>query len=434
MLSRLHIENFALIDNLDIEFGDGLNVLTGATGAGKSIIIGALDLILGGRGSEETIRTGEQTCLVEAEFQLHEKSLRAYLRESHEVEIDGESIVIRREYKRRGGGRAFIEGSQVSLSALKEISGQLADILGQHSHQTLLDPATHCGYLDHFAGLDDRVAELRNQYGLATELRDELAAADRIAREIADRIDLLVFQMNEIERSRLKSGEEDSLREEKKLLENSQRIRETADSIVHALLEDGGSAIEKIGEAEKALAAIAGAAEPLKKIIDSLKIASGTLGDSVIDLKNLVERLDVDPARLEEINERLSEIYRLKKKYGATIDDILAYADKSSDELKKLKARELDTKTLKERFDKAVGELNLLAREISSFRGKAAPQLEKLVIEKLILMGIPKAQFVIQIGISENESGLYELENKRLSGDAIGYDIVEFQFCANPGE
>jgi len=434
MLSRLHIENFALIDNLDIEFGDGLNVLTGATGAGKSIIIGALDLILGGRGSEETIRTGEQTCLVEAEFQLHEKSLRAYLRESHEVEIDGESIVIRREYKRRGGGRAFIEGSQVSLSALKEISGQLADILGQHSHQTLLDPATHCGYLDHFAGLDDRVAELRNQYGLATELRDELAAADRIAREIADRIDLLAFQMNEIERSRLKSGEEDSLREEKKLLENSQRIRETADSIVHALLEDGGSAIEKIGEAEKALAAIAGAAEPLKKIIDSLKIASGTLRDSVIDLKNLVERLDVDPARLEEINERLSEIYRLKKKYGATIDDILAYADKSSDELKKLKARELDTKTLKERFDKAVGELNLLAREISSFRGKAAPQLEKLVIEKLILMGIPKAQFVIQISISENESGLYELENKRLSGDAIGYDIVEFQFCANPGE
>jgi len=434
MLARLHIENFALIDNLDIEFSDGLNVLTGATGAGKSIIIGALDFILGGRGSEEIIRTGVQACLVEAEFRIPSRRFKTYLKEIHEIELDGEATMVRREYKRRGGGRAFIEGSQVPVSTLKDISGQLADILGQHSHQTLLDPATHCGYLDQFAGLDDRVAELRILYGRAVQLRDELQASDRVAKEISDRIDLLTFQINEIERSKLKSGEEEGLREEKKLLENSRRIRETADWAVRSLQDDDGSALEKIGQAEKGLGAIAGGSESIRKIIESFKAASDMLGDSIIELKDLVERLDVDPARLEEINDRLAELFRLKKKYGPTIDDIVAYMNKSAAQLIELKAREFDTKTTKERYDKAILELNRLAGEISGARLKAAPHLEKLVIERLILMGVPRAQFVIGIDMAENESGLYEKDGKRLAGDAIGFDIVEFQFCANPGE
>jgi DNA repair protein RecN (Recombination protein N) len=434
MLARLHIENFALIDNLEIDFGDGLNVLTGATGAGKSIIIGALDLIIGGRGSEEIIRTGEQSCVVEAEFRAPDKRLIAYLKQAHDIDLDGDSLVIRREYKRRGGGRAFIENTQVPISALKEVSGQLADILGQHSHQTLLDPATHCGYLDHFAGLESRVVELRSLYNQVVQLRDDLLASDRIAKEISDRVDLLTFQKTEIERANLKQGEEESIREEKKLLENSRRIRETADWVVRSLLEDEGSAVEKIGRSEKGLGAIAGGADSIKKIIDSLKVASDTIGDSVMDLKNLVERLDVDPARIEEIGERLAEISRLKKKYGSTIGEIVAYAEKSSEELDKLKARELDTKTIRERFEQAVAELTRVAREISAARHKAAPQLEKQVVEKLVLMGMPRAQFEIDINIAESESGLFEYDGKQLAGDAMGFDIVEFQFCANPGE
>jgi DNA repair protein RecN (Recombination protein N) len=433
MLSHLHIENFALIDELDIEFGEGLNVLTGATGAGKSIIIGALDLILGGRGSEEIIRTGEPACVVEAEFRIQDKKIREYIAGLSEAEL-GDDIVIRREYKRKGGGRAFIEGSQVPLATLKDISERLADILGQHSHQALLDPATHCGYIDHFAGLDEMVNALKLLYGGTIQLRDELAAADRIAREIRDRIDLLSFQISEIESAGLRPGEDEKLREEKKLLENSQRIRETADHIMRSLLEDDGAAVEKIGEAEKGLAAIASTSESIGRIVEALKGVSETLSAAVFDLKNLVDRLDDDPMRLEEINGRLNEIFRLKKKYGANINDILSYAEKSRDELEKLKARELDSKTLKDRFVKSVAEMSQLAGAISAARHKAGPALEKLVFEKLVLMGIPRAQFVIDIGYAEIESGLFEIDGRRLDGDSLGFDIVEFQFCANPGE
>ncbi len=434
MLARLHIENFALIDALDIEFGDGLNVLTGATGAGKSIIIGALDLILGGRGSEEIIRTGAQACLVEAKFRLIDGQFAADLKQAHDVEVDGENVTIRREYKRKGGGRAFIEDSQVPVAALKDIAGRMADILGQHSHQALLDPDTHCGYLDHFANLEDRVAELRTSYNRALQLREDLQASDRTSREISDRIDLLTFQKTEIERANLKLGEEETLREEKKLLENSRRIRETVDWVVRTLADDEGSAAEKIGRSEKGLTALSGSVEVFKRIIDSLKVASEILGDSVMELKGLVDRLDVDPARLEEINDRLAEIFRLKKKYGPTIDDILAHASRSSAELDKLKTRVLDTQTIRERFEQATAELNRLARDVSATRRKAAPQLEKQVIEKLVSMGISKAQFVISFAEMESESGLYEKNGKRLAGDAIGYDVVEFQFCGNPGE
>jgi DNA repair protein RecN (Recombination protein N) len=434
MLSRLHIENFALIDELDIEFGEGLNVLTGATGAGKSIIVGALDLILGGRGSEDIIRTGASSCTVEAQFRILDVRLEKLIGDALDMELDGGSVIVRREYKRKGGGRAFIEGSQVPLAALKEIAEQLADILGQHSHQTLLDPATHCGYLDRFANLEIRVAELRGNYNKTLALGEDLKSSDRIAREISDRLNLLSFQISEIQRANLRIGEEEGLKEEKKLLENSQRIREAADWIVRSLLEDEGSAIEKLGQAQKGLGGIAGASQSIGEIIDSLKLSSDALSQTVFNLKNIVERLDDDPARLEEINERLDEIYRLKKKYGSSITEILSYEKNSSSELEALKARDHDTKTLKARFDSAVADLNLLAREISAVRHKARAGLEKQVVEKLVSMGIPRAQFVISIGHNENDNALYEMNGRRLAGDALGFDIVEFQFCANPGE
>jgi DNA repair protein RecN (Recombination protein N) len=435
MLSHLHIENFALIDLLDIDFGEGLNVLTGSTGAGKSIIVGALDLILGGRGGEEIIRTGEAACVVEADFKLESAELAKSIESRFDISLDGRTITVRREYRRKGGGRAFIEGSQVSLSELKELSEHLADILGQHSHQALLDPATHCGYLDRFAGLEKQVSELRSLYNKSVNLRNDLQASDRIAREISDRIDLLSFQINEIERADLSSGEEEKLKDEKKLLENSQKIRETVQQASRLLLEDDGSAIERIGEAVKSLGAVAPASGAVKEITGLLGTVSDSLRDSVNALQNLASRLDDDPQRLEEVNLRLDEIYRLKKKYGANINEILEYAEKSRAELASLKTRQTDTRNLRERLDKSVKELNDLAHQVSAQRKKAAPSLEKLVMEKLVLMGIPKAQFRIENGTAQgSDDSFYKFEDKPLAGDATGFDVVEFQFCANPGE
>lgn len=434
MLLSLHIENFALIDKLDIKFDEGLNILTGATGAGKSIIIGALDLILGGRGSEEIVRTGETTCVVEANFQLTEKAAVNHLAKSLEIPIDGDNFIVRREYRRKGGGRAFIGGAQVSIANLKTASEYLADILGQHSHQALLDPAAHCGYLDHFAGLETEVGQLRSLYYKAVDLKEQLAESDRLAKELSDRIDLLKYQTSEIEKAGLAPSEEEKLKDEKKFLENSQKIREAALWASSALLEDDGSAVEKIGQSQKTLNTVTNASEKMREIINALDGASDTIRDAVIELQNLLEKIDADPMRLEQINERLDEIFRLKKKYGPSIPDILQYLKDSQDELSRLKNREVDSQKLKAQFDEAWSEMNQLAARISSARHKACPGLEKLVMEKLALMGIPKAQFEISIGQNENLSGFYHYKGKQLSGDAIGFDVVEFQFCANPGE
>jgi DNA repair protein RecN (Recombination protein N) len=434
MLEHLHIENFALIERLEVDFGDGLNVLTGSTGAGKSIIVGALDLILGGRGSEEIIRTGETTCIVEGRFKLESGALFKKIKNSYDIALEGKTVTIRREYKRKGGGRAFIESSQVSLSDLKDIAEELADILGQHSHQTLLDPATHCGYLDRYAALEEKVMDLRAQYNQAITIRNEILNADRIAKEISERIELLAFQVNEIERADLRVGEEEKLKDEKKLLENSQKIRESVQLTTRLLLEDDGSAIEKIGEAEKGLGPISAASERVKEIAGSLRGASDSLRDSVNALENLAAKLDDDPLRLEEVNARLDEIYRLRKKYGTGIEEILKYAEKSQSELSELKAKQHDTNNLKTRFAETLAELNKSANEISAARRKASSGLENLVIEKLILMGIPKAQFKIDISQIENPDGLYKAGDRNFAGDATGYDVVEFQFCANPGE
>jgi DNA repair protein RecN (Recombination protein N) len=435
MLSHLHIENFALIDLLDIEFGDGLNVLTGSTGAGKSIIVGALDLILGGRGSEEIIRTGEAACMVEAGFKLESGELAKIVNNKFDIMLDGPTMTVRREYRRKGGGRAFIGGSQISLAQLKDISEYLADILGQHSHQALLDPATHCGYLDRFAGLEKQVSLLRSLYNKALNLRNELQASDRLVREISDRIDLLNFQLNEIDRADLKPDEEVKLKDEKKLLENYQKIKEAVQLANRLLLEDDGSAIEKIGEAEKSLGAIAPASSSVKEMLGSLRDASDSLRDFVNALQNLASRLDDDPLRLEEVNLRLDEIFRLKKKYGANIGEILQYAEKSNAELAGLKTRQTDTKNLRRHFDNAVTELNDLGHRVSNQRKRNAPSLEKLVAEKLVLMGIPRAQFKIEIGqVEGSDDAIYKSNDRPLGGDANGFDFVEFQFCANPGE
>jgi DNA repair protein RecN (Recombination protein N) len=229
-------------------------------------------------------------------------------------------------------------------------------------------------------------------------------------------------------------GEDDSLKEEKRLLENSRRIRETADFVIHSLLEDDGSAIEKIGEAQKALGAVASASESIREIAASMREASEALRESLLDLKNLTERLEDDPTRLETVNERLEEVFRLKKKYGSTIDDILSYGENARSELENLKSRQIDTESLKASFDQSSKELNSLANEMSLARRKEAPELEKQIMEKLVLMGIPRAQFRISITDAESENGVYEKEDRRLAGDALGFDVVEFQFCANPGE
>lgn len=434
MLSRLHIENFALIDNLDIEFGEGLNVITGPTGVGKSIIIEALNLVLGARVSDVMFRTGESSAVVEAQFIVSDQDEAIQLMDSASISMVDDTLALRREYRKKSGSRAFVDGISVPLGTLKAVSSRLVSVLGQHSHQSLLDSSSHLKYLDSYAQLDDRLSKLKALYNRAVDLNEKLSFAERFAREVSDKIDLLNFQISEIERSNLKPDEEDSLRQEKKLLENSLRIRQTGEMAGSILLESDGSVVEKLGEIEKTLAGIPGIKSAFESVIGRIRNASDSLNEAVADIRNLIDRIDDDPARLEQISERLNEIFRLKKKYGGDIREILQYASDSRNKLAELKNKAGNTEKLAEDLRKTLLELNRLAGDISKAREKARSRLENLICENLASMGLTKAQFVVQISNVDDEQGLYKLNNRQLAGDISGFDSVEFQFCANPGE
>ena len=434
MLTRLHIENFALIDSLDIEIGEGLNVITGPTGVGKSIIIEGLNLLLGGRVSEVMLRTGESCAAIEAQYLVNDQDEIVQLAGSAGVSIRNRTLVLRREYRKKSGSRAFVNGVSVNLGTLKEISSRLVSILGQHSHQILLDPSTHLGFLDSHAQLDDKLPGLKALYDRAVDLNERISFAERFAREVSDRMDLLKFQVSEIEQSALKPEEENDLRQEKILLENSLRIREAGEMAGSILLESDGSVIEKLGEIEKALSGIPGTKSCFESITGRIRSASDTINEAVAEIRNLMDRIDDDPARLEQINERLDEIFRLKKKYGGDIKEILKYASDSRNKLAELSNKVGDSKKLTEDLNKTLLKLNRLAADISKTRKKATNRLEIFVCKNLASMGMTKAQFVVEISDVEDEKGLYNFNNRRLAGDESGFDIVEFQFCANPGE
>lgn len=434
MLSSLHIKDLALIDDLDIDFQEGLNVITGPTGAGKSIIVGGLEFVLGGRASGVMLRTGKSVAVVEAVFRITpSRSLRALAESSAVALLDG-SLTLRREYRKQGAGRASVNDTPVPVSTLRNFADHLASILGQHAHQSLLDQTTHREYLDRYAGLENKLGRLKELYEATVDLKERMEYADKHAREISERIDLLKFQIDDIEKANLKPDEEEDLKQEKVIQENCLRIREAGEMAGNALLESDGSILEKLGEIEKTLNGIPGVGSTWQNIVGLINNASGYLNEAVSEIRNLIGRIEDDPERLEEINERLQVITRLKRKYGDDIREILRYGDDSRRKLDDLNNRTGKTDDLQRDFAATLAELHRLSTEISEARGKARSGLERSICMNLESMGMQKAQFVVNVYTTENADGLYFRNGQRLDGDSSGFDKVEFQFCANPGE
>lgn len=433
MLNRLRIKNFALIDELEVRFGPGLNILTGATGAGKSIIVSAIELAAGNRGSDEIIRTGKDSAVVEAEFGIEKKD-DFFKGELDEFNADNGLVTFKREYKKAGGGRAYIGRKRVNLSTLKKISRYLISVLGQHSHQRLLDSSTHINYLDNFANHQEDLSGLKKLYGEVILLKDKLSYAKRNMLEINDRIELLKFQISEIEKANLKQNEEESLKAEKRLLENSRAIKESGETAVSILLESEDSVIERVGETEKILRASLAGQVASEDILGMISSAADSINEAAIKIRNFIDGVEDNPGRLEEVNSRLHEIFRLKKKYEYDVSGILDYLEKSKKELANLRTQTDDPESIRQSLDKKMAEMNDLARKISKMRRAAKVKLEKSVSENLSRMGMQKAQFVIDISCEKDDDGIYSLGGENLSGDSSGFDMVEFLFCVNPGE
>ncbi|HJV34763.1 DNA repair protein RecN [Geomonas sp.] len=420
MLRELQITNLAIIDKLHVEFNGGLNILTGETGAGKSIIIDAVNLILGGRASAELIRSGAEEASVEAIFDLSgAPSLSSQLAESG-IDCDGE-LLLRRVITRGGKNRVFIGGSLATTSVLSDVSRGLINICGQHDSQSLLKTDQHLRLLDGFSG----ALELRHAFAACFEeyqkAKAELEALEQGEREAARRIDLLSFQSQEIADARLYAGEEEELSEERTRLAHSEKLLLSSQQAFDALY--GGDAA-LLGRLRRVISGVAEAGaidHVLSPVVEGLENAYAQLEDASLTLRDYAAGVEAEPGRLEQLEDRLDLINRLKRKYGADIAEILSYQQGVDAELAALSSREQTRDELSARIAGLKDELASVGAKLSKARAEGAGALKKGMERELAELAMAHAVF---------ETSFEPSAEPR----AHGFERAEFLFSPNPGE
>jgi DNA repair protein RecN (Recombination protein N) len=415
LLKELLIKNLAIIDDLKIRFAPGLNVLTGETGAGKSIIVDAMGLALGERAQTDMIKTGKEDAFVEAFFEIPEHPM---LQQKGIIAEDG--LIIRRNISSAGKSRAYINDVIVSLQSLSEIGRSLVDMHGQHEHQSLLSGENQRNILDFYGKLLDIRDEVGRLFREVHDLKNELSVLRANVKERSHRIDLLHFQINEIDSASLKIDEEKSLEEERAILSNLNRLNELTETAYSMLYESEGACIEKLSVVISKLREMSNIDQNVNDTLRLLESATPLLDDGAISLRGFRERYDLDPKRLEHIEERLETIKKLKKKYGDEIEAILNYRDQAERELTSLENADEKADDIENKLKEKEGQLSDEARKLSEKRKKTAGELSGAVRKVLKELAFEKAEFKVEIRLTAIAS--------------TGMDIVEFLFSANPGE
>ncbi len=428
MLESLVIRDFALIDGVDIDFLPGLNVLSGETGAGKSILIGALSFLLGGKADSDSIRTGAEEASVSGSLLLHRISdeTRSWLAERG-VEIEDDRILLRRTLRANGRGSAFIQARAVTRSELEEFTGLLFDIHGQHEHQGLLKADAHRRYLDRFAGLESEVNDFS---ALFQDLAEKRKTADRLEeheRERAQRIELLSFAIDEISKVAPMPGETEALEGESKRLAEFERLAQAVESASSCLFDQEESALPSLRK-------VVSFVDTASHVDGALSALASRIGDLFFELEDAADQLRhyrddlrYEPERLEQVEERLQLLFRLKKKYGSSEEEVLAYAEDAAAGIAKLRGENEDSQTLQRSIAQLEKELARKADLLTSARTAAAARLSESVCTTLGALGMQRAQFSIQVA-----SKLHG-ERSRTIGP-YGADDVAFLISPNPGE
>lgn len=422
MLLQLNIKNFALIQELSVEFGEGFNILSGETGAGKSILIDTIDYVLGGKFSKDLIRYGEQKTFVEAVFSIENEDIYKIL---EELEIEADDIlIISRETTISGKSIIKINGKSVVLIYLKKIREKLLDIHGQHQNQNLLHKSSHIEYLDSFCG-----SEIDELLGEFTVLKDEYNSIKEKIESLkgnADReklIDYTKFQMEDIEKGKLRSGEEEELREEFNLLSNAEKIS-LALANSYANLDapkEGMSVLEGLSKVINELSFVEEHFEKIKDKREQIEGAFYIIEESSREIRDLMNEVYYDEIALEKINSRIYEISMYKKKYGETVEDVLEYYNKLKREYDELVNSEQIIMELKEKSNNIVKKMKVLGEKMHVIRSKNAQILESEIKEELSYVGLEKAIIKIQVDLVE-------------TFNSKGYDDVTFLVSTNPGE
>ena len=423
MLSLLHIENIALIQSADIRFEPGFNVLTGETGAGKSIVIDSIGAVLGERTSRELIRTGAKSALVTAVFT--QVPPLPWLEENG-FPAGEEELLLQRELQGDGRNVCRIDGKLVTVAQLRELGRQLLNIHGQHDGQQLLDPASHLGYLDQFGGCQPLLEDYQEAYRKWHDIRREMDKLQMDEAERSRRVDTLNYQIQELERAQLKAGEDEELSARRTLLRSAGRLMEAVQSAEFALSgdEDRDGACSLIAQAEGEVQGVSSISPELGELSEKLTALRCAADDAADTLRDLSRSFDFSPGELDQVEERLDLLYRLRKKYGPTVEDMLSYLDRCRKELDQIQYADDTLARLEKDLKKAQKEAARRGEVLSQARREAAGALQARVQEELRQLDMPKVQFQTEFTPKGGEAGM----------DETGLDEVQFLMSANLGE
>jgi DNA repair protein RecN (Recombination protein N) len=429
MLAELRIRNFAIIEEAALEFCPGLNILSGETGAGKTIILSALGLLLGGRASPDVIRTDAKEAVVEALFELEGEFALEGLASRPP---DRGELVIRRIIAEGGRSRVIIDSELATVQTLSRVGPALVQVYGQHEAQSLLRPESHETLLDRFARVDDLLAQYREFHQLAQSRKTHLEDLTRRERERADLLDLARFRVTELEKAELIAGEDGNLHKERLVLANAAKLSAAAHESEEMLYGAEGAALDIIAKAEARLVEAAEIDPALAQTLETLRTSRANLEETAHSLRTYTDRIEADPARLEEIDARLQELLRLKRKYGGSLDEAIATLEKSRAEIAELENVAVSKHQAEVQLDRALDDLLAAAKKLSAERKRGAIELERKMEAELKTLGMRAPVF--EANFARVASGEGAMARDGIAMGPTGIDVVEFYLSPNLGQ
>ena len=423
MLRELKIENLAIIDELDIEFEKGFIVLTGETGAGKSIILSGINLLIGEKASVDMIRDGEENLVAQGVFDIDEEQKKKLKAMGIDIDGDGDEIIIRRSYSRSGKARAFVNNVRITLADLKEIASTLVDIVGQHSHQMLLNKNNHIKLLDSFLSKDERdlkenLTSLLSKY---REVNTKIEDIEREKRETIEKKEFYEYQLEEIEKLKLKDGEDEVLEAEYKRVFNAEKIREKVYESLEYLKDDDDSALSLITNSIRNIEYLGKYDERYVKLAKRMENAYYELEDCANEIEDISKGIDVTESDLDKIAGRMNTLKRIKEKYKRTLSELIAYREDLKEKLSDIDSGDFKTRELKQELANIKSEYDKLAEKLSNSRKEIALKIENELLNELKFLNMEDAKLKVQINKIE-----------KMAND--GYDEVEFFISTNVGQ
>ena len=438
MLRSLTVRDYALIEELEVEFDSGLNIITGETGAGKSILLGALKLLLGDRASTEALRTGAKKAVVEGVFDNADEGRLPAILEEHEIDpSEGGNLVIRREISARGS-RAFVNDTPATLEVLREVASNTIDLHGQHEHQSLLRTETHVELLDNYGGLGGLVETYRKAYRTVAVRVQERAELVRREAELRKQKELYAFQIDHIDRIAPQVDETDALEAERRILENAERLYEATAELYGQLSESDDALYDRLVLVRNQLQDLARIDSSFDDTLGEIRSAEIILKEATQYLQDYNARIEFNPERLDEIRERLSDLTDLERRYGGTIEAVLAYREDIGRTYDLARDFEGAIARLDRQIADAQEALSVAAYRLSQKRHEVAERIEAMIAVELATLGMPHARFVVKFGLQEDAAGWIAfpdgVREQRLTAFPAGADLIEFYISANLGE